>query len=107
MYSDAASLFSMITFMKTYDDLKLYASTIGYDLNADYRMYSDPNDHDNYQKFFALHVLLGEIESLNPEKGDMITVCFDPAGDDLIAKIAGDSDDDMIEMQHDFHNIKF
>jgi hypothetical protein len=101
IYHNAASLFSAVKFLKSYDEIKNYAASIGYELNADYRGYDDPNDHDNYQRFFALHVLLEEIASLSPENGDVISVYFDPMGDDVLACFEKDSH----ELSLDYHNI--
>lgn len=104
LYHNAASLFSVIKCIKTYDELENYAASIGYELNADYRGYNDPNDHPNYQQFFALHILIGEINALNPSKGDVVTVYFDSSSDDVLACLFDDPDE---AMPSDFHNIVF
>ena len=101
IYHNAASLFSVVKCLKTLDDIKNYATSIGYELNADYRGYDDPNDHVNYQQFFSLHVLLEEIKLLSTEKGDVISVYFDAAGDEVLACFEKDSCD----LSMDYHNI--
>lgn len=108
LYHNAISLYNVITFFKTFRQLEDYAVSIGYELSPDYRGYEDENDHPNYQQFFSLHILFGEIAALNPKKGDVLTVYYDQTGDEVLAFIADSDNDDMTELNgNDFHNIVF
>lgn len=85
---DALQIFDTIKQFDTMQQIIDWATSVGYDFDPDYSDYDDDIEHPNYQQFFVLNILIGEIGEI---KNGTYTIFYSDDDDELLAQHESDN----------------